>query len=231
MEILLRIESRGHSVDFGVATTRAERAAVLAQRFRVYQRHGYYRDGLKTDRDEYDRKAVYLAAVLQRDQETALLVGSTRLIVGDPDPHFRFPSQRAFQFGLPATLREISACQCLEVTRLVSERPEGIVPGGLLVPLGLIQAVSEYSRLHGIRCGLAVVKQRLLRALSSAGVPLPDIPGATLIYPKDGPTGSYYHRHMDPVIPVWWSVEGLAPLALAAIGRYQEGRNRAPAVL
>jgi hypothetical protein len=225
MDVLLRIEARGRRIDFGVATTRAERTAVLAQRFRVYQRHGYYRPGLTVDRDEYDRQAVYLAATLRKDRPTVLL-GSARLIVGTPDPHFRFPSQRAFRFDLPESVREMSVCQCLEVTRLVSERPEGILPGGLLVPLGLIQAVSEYSRRHAIRCGLAVVKQRLLRALLSAGVPLPEIPGADLIYPEDGATSPYYHRHADPVIPVWWRVDQLAPLAAKAIARYRQGPSR-----
>jgi hypothetical protein len=230
MDVLLRIEARGRRIDVGVATTRAERAAVLSQRFRVYQRHGYYRPGLTVDRDEYDGKGVYLAATLRKDRPTAVLLGSARLIVGTPDPHFRFPSQRAFRFDLPEAVREMSVRQCLEVTRLVSERPEGILPGGLLVPLGLIQAVSEYSRRHAIRCGLAVVKQRLLRALRSAGVPLPEIRGVGLIYPQDGATSPYYHRHADPVIPVWWRVDALAPLALAAIGRYQQGRHRAPAI-
>jgi len=231
MDVLLRIEARGRQIDFGVATTRAERTAVLAQRFRVYQRHGYYRPGLTVDRDEYDRKAVYLAATLRKDRPTAVLLGSARVIVGTPDPHFRFPSQRAFRFDLPEAVREIPVCQCLEVTRLVSERPEGILPGGLLVPLGLIQAVSEYSRRHAIRGGLAVVKQRLLRALLSAGVPLPEIPGAGLIYSEDGATSPYYHRHADPVIPVWWRVEELAPLAEAAIRRYRKGRTPVPAAL
>lgn len=221
MEVLLRIEARGRRIDFGVATTRAERTAVLAQRFRVYQRHGYYRPGLTVDRDEYDRKAVYLAATLGNDQPSAVLLGSARLIVGAPDPHFRFPSQRAFQVELPETVREMSVCQCLEVTRLVSERPEGILPGGLLVPLGLIQAVSEYSRRHAICCGLAVVKQRLLRALLAAGVLLREIPGTKLIYPQDGPTSPYYHRHADPVIPVWWMVAELAPLAARVVERYR----------
>jgi len=229
MDVLFRIDARGRRIDFGVATTRAERTAVLAQRFRVYQRHGYYRPGLTVDHDEYDRKAVYLAATLRKDRPTAVLLGSARLIVGTPDPHFRFPSQRAFRFDLPEAVREMSVRQCLEVTRLVSERPEGILPGGLLVPLGLIQAVSEYSRRHAIRCGLAVVKQRLLRALLSAGVPLPEIPGAGLIYPEDGVTSPYYHRHADPVIPVWWRVAELAPLAEAAIAHYQKERTPASA--
>jgi hypothetical protein len=231
MEVLLRIEARGRRIDFGVATTRAERAAVLAQRFRVYQRHGYYRPGLTVDHDEYDRKAIYLAATLRENQPTAVLLGSARLIVGVPDPHFRFPSQRAFQFDLPEAVRQTSVCQRLEVTRLVSERSEGILPGGLLVPLGLIQTVSEYSRQHAIRCGLAVVKQRLLRALLLAGVPLPEIPSTSLMYPEDGATSPYYHRHADPVIPVWWRVDCLAPLAAAAVSRYQKGRNSGPAAL
>jgi hypothetical protein len=229
MEVLLRIEARDRQIDFGVATTRAERAAVLAQRFRVYQRHGYYRLGLTVDRDEYDSKAVYLAAAMRPGRPGAVLIGSARLVLGAPDPHFSFPSQKAFQFELPEAIREISVCQCLEVTRLVSERPEGSLSGGLLVPLGLIQAVSEYSRRRGTRCGLAVVKHRLLRALFSAGVPLPEIPGAGLIYPEDGATSPYYHRHADPVIPVWWRVEELAPLAARAIARYQPRRRTARA--
>lgn len=97
------------------------------------------------------------------------------------------------------------------------------------MPLGLIQGVSVYSRRHTIRCGLAVVKQRLLRALCAAGVPLSEIAPAKLVYPEDGPTGPYYHRHVDPVIPVWWTVDKLAPLAAKAIARYQMGPSQAPA--
>jgi len=124
----------------------------------------------------------------------------------------------------------MASCQCGEVTRLVSERPGGIVAGGLLVPLGLIQAVSVYSRQHAIRCGLAVVKQRLLRALHAAGVPLSEISPARLIYPEDGPTSPYYHRHADPVIPVWWSADQLAPFLERAVARYQMGRSPARAL-
>jgi len=215
METLLRIGAVGCQIDFGVATTRAERAAVLAQRFRVYQRHGYYQPGLELDRDDYDRKAVYLAVILRRARSAAALIGSARLILGEPDTPF--PSQMAFQFELPEAIREITSCQCCEVTRLVSERPRGLGVRGLLVPFGLIQAVSVYSRRHAIRCGLAVVKQRLLRALHVGGIPLAEISPASLIYPEDGPTGPYYHRHADPVIPVWWSVDELAPLAARAI--------------
>jgi len=221
MEVLLTIEARGRHIDFGIATTRAECAAILAQRFRVYQRHGYYQPGLTVDCDEYDRDAVYLAATAGGDRLPAVLIGSARLVVGTPDGSFRFPSQRAFQLELPETVRVVPADQCLEVTRLISERAEGVVPGGLLVPLGLIRTVSEYSQRHGIRCGLAVVKQRLLRALLAAGVPLPEIACAMLIYPEDGPTGPYYHRHADSVIPVWWTVAELAPFAAQAVARYR----------
>ena len=50
--------------EVGLEATRGERAAGLAQRFRIYQRYGYYRAGLEVDRDEYDRKAVYLTATV-----------------------------------------------------------------------------------------------------------------------------------------------------------------------
>ena len=230
METLLRIGAAGRQIDFGVATTRGERAAVRAQRFRVYQRYGYYRPGLEIDLDEYDRKAVYLTATAGTGRRPDLLLGSARLVIGEAEIPLTFPSQKAFQFELPEAIREVASRQCAEVTRFVSERPEGIVAGGLLVPLALIQAVSLYSRRHTIRCGLAVVKQRLLRALSTAGIPLAEIAPAKLVYPEDGPTGPYYHRHADPVIPVWWSTDDLAPLAARAIARYQMGRSQAPAL-
>lgn len=223
METLLRIGTARGQIDFGVATTRGERAAVLAQRFRVYQRYGYYRAGLEVDRDEYDRKAVYLTATVGTGRRPDMLIGSARLVVSEAENPFIFPSQKAFQFELPAAIREVASRQCAEVTRFVSERPEGIVAGGLLVPLGLIQAVSVYSRRHTIRCGLAVVKQRLLRALCTAGVPLSKIASAKLVYPEDGPTGPYYHRHADPVIPVWWIADQLAPFLERALARYQWG--------
>jgi hypothetical protein len=225
METLLRIGAAGRQIDFGVATTRGERAAVLAQRFRVYQRYGYYRPGLEVDRDEYDRKAVYLTATVGTGRRPDMLIGSARLVVGEAEIPFTFPSQRAFQFELPEAIRKVASHQCAEVTRFVSERPEGIVARGLLVPLGLIQAVSVYSRRHAIRRGLAVVKQRLLRALSAAGVPLSEIAPAKLVYPEEGPTGPYYHRHADPVIPVWWTVDELAPLASKAIGRWRHASS------
>jgi hypothetical protein len=222
METLLRIGAAHGQIDFGVATTREERTAVRAQRFRVYQRYGYYRPGLDVDRDEYDRKAVYLTATVATGRRPDMLIGSARLVVGGAEIRFMFPSQKAFQFELPQAIREVASRQCAEVTRFVSERPEGIAAGGLLVPLGLIEAVSVYSRGHAIRCGLAVVKQRLLRALRMAGVPLSEIASAKLVYPEDGPTGPYYHRHADPVIPVWWRVDELAPLVAKAIARWRK---------
>ena len=64
MDVILRIGTAGRLIDFGIASARAKRSAVMAQRFRVYQRHGYYRPGLKADRDEYDQGAVsFLARV------------------------------------------------------------------------------------------------------------------------------------------------------------------------
>jgi hypothetical protein len=229
MEVLFRLQAHGRRIDFGIATTRAERAAVLAQRFRVYQRHAYYQPGLAVDRDVYDRKAVYLAAMLDSNRTAAVMLGSARLIIGKPGVRFRFPCQQAFQFELPEFVRAVPARQCLEITRFVSEHPEVTGASGLLVPLGLIQAVSVYSRRHTIRCGLAVVKQRLLRALAIAGVPLSEIIPERLIYPADGPTGPYYHRHADPVILIWWSADELIPLAQLAVARYQDTRHPIPA--
>ena len=69
---------------------------------------------------------------------------------------------------------------------------------------------------HTISCGLT-------------GVPLSEIASAKLVYPENGPTGPYYHRHADPVIPVWWTVDELAPLAAKAIARCQMGPSQAPA--
>ena len=82
METLLRIGAARGQIDFGVATTRGERAAVLAQRFRVYQRYGYYRPGLEIDRDEYDRMAVYLSAMVGTGRRPDMLIGSAFSFAG-----------------------------------------------------------------------------------------------------------------------------------------------------
>ena len=64
MEVLARVQAGGRAIECGLAITTQERAAVLAQRFRVYRRRGYYRPGLRADRDDYDKNAVYFLAML-----------------------------------------------------------------------------------------------------------------------------------------------------------------------
>jgi len=225
MEVLLRISAGGREIECGLATTRRERAAVLAQRFRVYQRRGYYRPDLQADRDAHDARAPYFVATLCDGSDGRFLLGSARLILGEPRPGFRLPVDEAFEFELPTAIRETTLSQRVEVTRVVAEAVQGIVVGGLLTPLGLIQAIALYVRPLGIRCGLAVIKQRFLRALQGLGVCLHEIAPARLIYPKEGLAAGYYHEHPDPVIPVYWLVEEIAPSVEQAIARYQDARR------
>ncbi len=225
MEVLTRVRAAGRTIDFGVATTSAERAAILAQRFRVYQRRGYYRPGVTVDRDEYDDQAIYFLAMLRGDQAADAMIGSARFVLGDRDPDFKFPAEHVFQLELPEALRAIPAHQCGEVSRMVAERPEGLGLGGFLIPLGLIQAVSQYSQRQGLRSGLALIKRRFLRAFASAGVRLHEIAGGRLIYPRDGLATPYFYRHLDPVVPVYWLVDEIAPAAEQAVARYVDGRR------
>jgi hypothetical protein len=186
METLARLQAGNREIEFGIATTDAECAGVLAQRFRVYRRWGYYGPGLRVDRDVHDDSSVFLLARLRGQPRDGLLVGSARVVLGQERAGFQFPAQDAFAFSLPAGVRDLPVSQCHEVGRLVSERPEGVVPGTLLTPLGLMQAASLYSWRAGIRCGLGVIKQRLVRALQGVGVRMHEIPSARLIYPKGG---------------------------------------------
>ena len=231
MEVLTRVRAAGRTIDFGVATTDAERAAILAQRFRVYQRRGYYRPGVTVDRDEYDRRAIYFLAMLRGDKAADAMIGSARFVLGEAVPRFRFPFQHAVELELPAALRAFPASLCGEVGRMVSERAEGIGLLGLLTPLGLIQAVSQYSQRQGLRSGLALIKRRFLRAFASAGVHFHEIAGGRLIYPADGLAAPYFYRHLDPVVPVYWLVEEIAPEAERAIARYVDGQSPVPSRL
>src|SRR5262245_7817401 len=183
MDVLTCVRTDGHQIDFGLATTRAERGAILAQRFRVYQRHGYHHPDLTVDRDEYDRHAIYLLATLRRGENVDAMFASARVVRGSTNPNFRFPLHRAFEFKLPAPLLAIPATRCVEVGRVVSERAAGMGLGSLLTPLGLIQTVSLYSQRHGIRCGLAIIKRRFVEALSRVGINFHEIEDARLIYP------------------------------------------------
>jgi hypothetical protein len=103
----------------------------------------------------------------------------------------------------------------------VAEAVQGIVIGGLLTPLGLIQAISEYVSPLEIRAGMAVIKLRFLRALQSARVCLHEIHPARLVYPIDGMAAGYYHRHPDPVVPVYWRTEEIGPSVEKAIAVYR----------
>jgi hypothetical protein len=227
MEVLTRIRAGGRQLDCGLATTETERAAILAQRFRIYQRCGYYRIGLTADHDEYDEQAIHLLAVLRRAGADVML-GSARFIPGRDELGFRFPIQRAFELHWPDALAAFPAQRCGEISRVVSERIEGSGLGGLLTPLGLIQAVSEYSQRHDIRSGVAFIKRRFVRALASLGVHLQELAVARVRYPVDGPAAPYFYRHPEPVVPVYWLVEETAPAIERAIARSVESQRPAP---
>ena len=51
------------------------------------------------------------------------MLGSARLILGEPDPRFRFPTEKAFRLVVPEAIRAIPVGQRAEVSRLVTERP------------------------------------------------------------------------------------------------------------
>jgi hypothetical protein len=219
MDVLARLHAGGRVIECGRATTEEERAAVLAQRFRVYQRKGYYRPGLRVDRDHWDDNAVYFLALLRDEEGGGLLLGSARLILGEPRREFRFPVEEAFEFDLPAPVAATAPAQRIEVSRVVAEAAHGIVIGGLRTPLGLMHAICEYVWPRGARAGVAVIKQRLLGALQGAGVALHEIEPASVIYPKDGPMSGYYY-HSGPVVPVYFT-ETIGPSLERAIARYQ----------
>jgi hypothetical protein len=221
MEVLARLQAGGRVIECGLATTKQERGAILAQRFRVYKRKGYYRDGLGADRDPWDTRAAYFLTVLRDDALGSVLLGSARFIRGESVPGFRFPTERNFELEVPAAICGLAVSERSEVSRVVAESAHGIVIGGLLTPLGLLQAMAEHSQSRGIRGGMAGIKQRLLRALQSAGVILHEIEPAKLVYPGDGPLSGYFYRHQDPVIPTYWLIDEIAPSIERAIAQYR----------
>jgi hypothetical protein len=149
------------------------------------------------------------------------------LIVGEPSPGFRFPTEEAFELELPAAIRETAVSERIEVGRVVAEAVQGIVIGRLLIPLGLIHAISAYAWPRGARTGLAVIKRPLLRALQGVGVALHEIEPATLVYPKDGPLAGYCY-HSGPLVPVYWLSDEIGPSVERAIARYQHAHEDAP---
>ena len=218
MEVLTTIEAGGHTIDFGVAATEEERGDVLAQRFRVFQRQGYFRKGLRDDRDAYDREAVYFLGRLRgAGPGPGFLVGSTRLIEGREDPGFEFPALKAFRFEMPAALRAVPVRQRAEVARVVAEQPTGIAMGRLTTVLGLILAIAEYAERTTLRCGLAVIKRRLLRALEALGLRFHEIDCEQIVYPRDGPVAGYFFAHPDPAALIYWFADEVAPLVRRAL--------------
>jgi len=228
MNIITTIAIGRYTLHVGVATTHEEREAVLAQRFRVYQREGYYREDVAEDRDVYDQQAVFFLATLKRSNPAKdLMVGSARLIQGREDPGFEFPCQKAHRFELPPVIQGAPSAQREEVGRLVSEMPRGFGVGHLVTTLGLLQAMGAYREKAGeeaaLRCGVATIKRRLLRGLRSMGLPLHEIPSAGVIYPPDGPVAGYFHGHPDPAVPVYWLTAEMVPAVRHVLARYRRG--------
>ena len=102
MDVLTRIQTGSRNIEFALATTKRERAAVLAQRFRVYQRKGYYRPGYEADRDDSTRRRSTSSPRCRTPRLARVLLGSARLILGESRSEFRFPAEEAFEFELPA---------------------------------------------------------------------------------------------------------------------------------
>ena len=50
-------------------------------------------------------------------------------------------------------------------------------------------------------------------------------PASIACYPKDGLAAGYYHHHPDPVVPVYWRIDEIAPSVEQAIARYQDARD------
>lgn len=93
-------------LECGRATTRQERAAVLAQRFPVYPRRGYYREGRRTDHDHWNRRASDFLPLFRDEDDGGVLLASARLIVGASVPAFRFPIEGNFAQEVPAPIQE-----------------------------------------------------------------------------------------------------------------------------
>jgi hypothetical protein len=121
---------------------------------------------------------------------------------------------------LPPAVGETALAQRIEVHRVVVEAVQGIVLGGLLTPLGLIQAIGEYARPRGVRSGLAVIKPRLLSALQGVGVAPHETHPAFVIYLKDGPLCGYFD-HSDLFAPVYWLTDEIGSSVERAIARYR----------
>ena len=158
------------------------------------------------------------------------MVGSARLIRGGEDCGFEFPCQKGHRFTLPEVVRDTPPAQRAEVGRLVSEMPHGFGMVRLLTTLGLLQAMAWYHEKAGLICGVATIKRRLLRGLTSMGLPLHHIPSEGAIYPRDRPLAPYFHQHPDPVAPAYWLVAEMIPSVRRVIARYRRGAAASPVV-
>jgi len=75
-----------------------------------------------------------------------------------------------------------------------------VLVGGLLTPLGLIQALTLHAQRQGIRLGLSIMKAPFLRALNGADLPFHELSPAKPTYPRDAAMAGYFYRHPDPAI-------------------------------
>ena len=209
MKVLLTISrckrGRDQSIQFGVPQTQQEVQHMHQLRYQVYVEKKRYiaaafcPDGLEIDHIDHKDGCHYFIA-----QCGEQLVGSMRLIQQDP-----LPLQYYWRYEEPINLSGVQHTQKVEVSRLISHRPAGIVIPPSLVPLGLIRCATHFCLAHDILAAYATLQMKLVRQMEQWTLPVRRMDSYEPISAESSDdTRKYYFNDPDnPVCPTYFRTQ------------------------
>jgi hypothetical protein len=193
------LDHRGERIELlaGISTGPGELNAIKDLIQREYQRRHYIPESLSSFDDQYEDISTYFGTYANQE-----LLAGARII------HSAFlPTARDFyRLDVPAPVQRCPTNKIREVSRLtVLKRPgRNPLPRHLTSTI-MISALIDYGFKSGLCGGISTIKVSFLRLFEQLKLYVfHEIPGAELVYPRDGILGGFFYDEENPAVPIYY---------------------------
>jgi hypothetical protein len=194
----LEIEFRGEPIELVSGVVTDDEAGPVKDLVRVeYQRRGYIPADLDAFEDEHEAGSIYFGTYAN-----GTLLAAARLIDSE-----ELPTESVYyDFETPRALASCPRRLLREVSRLAAVKRPGDNPFPRhFVSTTMISALIDYGFKIGLCGGVSTIKRSFLDLFERLDLPvLHEIPGARLVYPREGPFAAFFYQEMDPPVPVYY---------------------------
>lgn len=195
---VLEVELRGEPIELVSGVVADEEAGEVKDLVRTeYQRRRYIPADLEVFEDEYESKSIYFGTYAN-----GTLLAAARLIDAEALP----TESVYYEFETPDALAPCPRRLLREVSRLAAVRRPGDNPFPRhFISTTMISALIDYGFKIGLCGGISTIKRSFLDLFERLDLPvLHEIPGARLVYPRDGQFSAFFYQDTNPAVPVYY---------------------------